>query len=309
VSASQDDWDREERDALAGLDEALAVVRQRHRHDPPVDQLRAAREGVLPPDAQAAADAHLRDSPWSRTLLEGFDPDAAGLDPDAQARLLTRIQREAVRASADAHRARWRLPMWLGPALVAAAVAAWFILRPGVSPVPAPQAEATVAVAEPAPAPAAFRLPFEKPEVRLGPGALTWRGAAGDNTFLTDVRPALDAYRQGDYVTADTAFIALAARYPQSMDVAFYQGMTALLLNDPDRAFVSLAVVANSDDTTFRADAEWFMAIATQHAGRNDMARRLLAAQCRQSGAAGPNTNARACLAAEQLDAAFPAGK
>lgn len=305
MSAPQDDWDRDEREALAGLDDALATMREQHRHDPPVEQLRAARERVLPADLQAAVDAHLRDSTWSRTLVEGFEAEPAALDPDAEARLLSRIQREAVRASSQAHAARSRLPMWLGPVLVAAAVAAWFVLRPGVSPTTTPPPDATVAGARPEPAQPAFLLPFDKADVRLGPDALVWRGAGGENTFLADLKPALDAYRQGDYVAADKEFASLAARYPQSVDVTFYQGVTALLMNDPRRAIPAFEAVEARGDTTFTADARWYRAVAEQHAGNTVDARRRLDALCREARAADPNADARACVAVTQLDAAL----
>ncbi len=311
MSASHDDWDRDERDALAGLDDALAVVRERHRQDPTPDQLRAARAGVLPPDVQSAVDAHLRDSAWSRTLLEGLEPDATtldatALDSEAEARLLARIQREAMRTSVEARATRWRLPIWFGPALVASAVAAWFVVRPGVSPVITPQPEATVAVAEPTPASPPFLLPFETPVVRLSPDALVWRGARGESAFLADIRPALDAYRQRDYATADRELASMATRYPQLVDVAFYQGMTALLTHDPRRAIAAFELVERSGDATFVADARWYRAVAEQHAGNAGEARERLDALCREVRDAGPKASARACVALTQLDAAAP---
>ncbi len=87
-------------------------------------------------------------------------------------------------------------------------------------------------------------MAFAKPEVELSTDALSWRGAAADNTFLADLTPAFDAYRDGDYARAAAAFNRLSARYPGSVDVLFYQGVTRMLLGDFAGAIDPLTVAA-----------------------------------------------------------------
>jgi len=68
VSTNRDDWDREERQALADLEDQFDEMRQRHAGDPPIELLRAARAQVLPDDLQTSVSEHLAASAMSRTL-------------------------------------------------------------------------------------------------------------------------------------------------------------------------------------------------------------------------------------------------
>jgi hypothetical protein len=308
VSTPLDDWDPEERVALAGMDGQLAALRERHRGDPSLDLLRAARADALPPDLQTMVGEHLRESHWSRTLLAGADPGEAldGVDrtqatlaPDAEARLLARIVREAARAATPA-RSWWSRPAWLGVSLGAAALTAWVLVRgPGSTPV-TPPPESIVAIVQP-PAPAPFQLSFEKPEVRLSMAALTWRGSSrGGNPLLAALKPAFNAYRTDDYVAADREFATLAARYPDTVEVRFYQGVTRLLLNDAPGAIVAFAAAESTVDPTFAADVRWYRAVAEHRAGHAADARVRLDALCR----AGREDARRACAALTQVDTA-----
>jgi TolA-binding protein len=312
VSEPQDGWEREEREALAEVEGQLAAVRERHRHDPPLGQLRAAQADALPTDLQRDVEEHLGVSPWSRALLAGVDRDDAPLDADASARLLARIQREAARPAVDA-RARWWWPALASVAFGAAAIVAWVVVggRDGAAPSTSPSTDvaSTPAAATPAaplstPTPP-FLLAFAAPDVRVSLGALTWRGTAGNNTLLADLKPALDAYRQGDYASADRLFTALAPTYPKAIEVLFYQGVTRLLLDDAKGAIAALDAAEGVGDATFAADVRWYRAVAEQRAGNAADARARLDLLCREGGAAA----ARACAARNELDAALAAVK
>jgi hypothetical protein len=232
----------------------------------------------------------------SRTLAEGLGPDEPSLEAADEERLLTRIRKEAGRADEPARGWGWLRPLFLGPALAAAGLLVWFVssrneLEPAVAP------ESTVARAQPPPVPA-FLLPYEKPDVRLGMAALTWRGATtSDNQLLTDLKPGLDAYRQSDYATADRELTALAARYPGTVEILFYQGVSRLFLDDLPGAIASLTAAEAVGDSTFAADVSWYRAVAEQRAGNVEDARTRLDALCRANGEGA----VRACAALEQL--------
>jgi hypothetical protein len=301
VSSHRDDWDREEREALAGLEDQIAAMRQRHDSDPPFDLLRAARADALPPDRQAAVSEHLFASAMSRTLAEGPGEDGPALSADEENRLLARIMQDSGKASAPSRVWSWLRPALLGSGIVAMASLVWLISNETEVAERMAPPERTVVVALP-PAVPPFLLPFDKPEVRLGMSALTWRGSsansAGDgNQLLTDLKPGLDAYRQGDYASADRELTALASRYPGTIEILFYQGVSKLFLNDLAGSISALTAAEAVADRTFAADVSWYRAVAEQRSGNLPAARTRLDVMCR----AGGNDARRACDGLDQL--------
>jgi hypothetical protein len=299
MSNPRDGWDADEREALDGLEGELAEIRSRHQDDPPLAIQRAADADALPPELQARVARHLQDSAWSQALVHGLREAGTedSLDAESEERLFERITRDARASSAPAGR-RWR-PVMLFGGLAAAAtlLIAVVVSRPqpedaGVEP---PRTVDT------APPPAPIRIAFDKPPVKLSPAALTWRGAASDNPFVRDLAPAFDAYRAGDYEKAGAAFDRLSARYPDAVEVRFYQGVTRMLAGDDTGAIAPLEAAARVDDVTFKDDVPWFLAVARQRAGTPD-ARAGLADLCRGT---GPHA-AAACAAVAQLDASAP---
>jgi hypothetical protein len=131
--------------------------------------------------------------------------------------------------------------------------------------------------------------------------ALTWRGSkpASDNgnQLLTDLKPGLDAYRRGDYATADRELTALATRYPGTIEILFYQGVSRLFLNDLAGAITAFDAADAVGDPTFAADVTWYRAVAEQRAGNAANARTRLEAICSARG----TDAARACTALEQI--------
>jgi len=299
VKTHDGDWDPEERDALKNLAEELDALRARHAGDPPLELLRAARHDGLPDELQTGIARHLSENAWSRTLAEGADPVDASLSLEDQNRLLDRIRAETVQR----RRSLWNR-LWI-PALATAAIGVLIVAvvrradqgnRP-IEPGTAAPVTASPAAAAPQVVPR-FQLVLDKPDVKLSPGALTYRGKVGDKGFLADVKPALDAYRQGDYTAAEREFSALAPRYPQSVEIAFYQGVARLFLNELAGADAALATAEHLNEPTFAPDVAWYRAIVDERAGRLADTRTRLAALCSEGGHA---RQAQACDAATRL--------
>jgi hypothetical protein len=308
VSTNSYDWDREEREALAGLEDQIEAMRKRHHADPPFELLRAARGDALPPDLQAAVSEHISGSAVSRTLADGLGDDEPELSREDEQRLLARITRDARAASEPARTWRWLRPLIAASAIAAIAVLAWKVADPNRPGEPAATPESTVAVVTPPAAP--FLLPFDKPDVKIGMAALTWRGSSqGNNQLLADLKPGLDAYRTGDYATAERELTALAARYPGTIEILFYQGISRLFLNDPSGAVASFSAAESVGDQSFAADVSWYRAVADQRAGNAAAARTRLEALC--AAKTGPDSQpaARACAALDQITAASSPGR
>lgn len=301
MSTERHDWDRDEREGLAGLEKQVEAMRRRHRDDPPFELLRAARGDALPPDLQAAVSEHLSDSAFSQTLSDGLGQDDEPLlTKEESDRLFARIVKEAGRAPQSARGWGWFRSAMIGATALAAASVMWFVVnrQPAVQPLAPP--ESTVAVAQPPPLPP-FLLPLEKPDVRLSMAALTWRGTAtADNQLLADLKPGLDAYRQGDYATANRELTALDARYPKTIEILFYQGVSRLFVNDLQGAIASLTAADALGDRMFADDVSWYRAVAEQRAGNVAGARARLEVLCRAKG----DNAARACTALDQLASA-----
>jgi hypothetical protein len=300
VTTDRHDWDRDEREALAGLDDQIDAMRRRHVNDPPFELLRAAHADALPSDLQAAVSEHMAASAMSRTLAEGIGEDAPGLSADEQQRLLARIMNEARKESEPSRGWAWLRPALVGSGVIAMAAVVWIVARQTEVGERMAPPETTVVVATPPAAPP-FLLPFEKPDVRLGMGALTWRGskpATDDgNQLLTELKPGLDAYRRSDYATADRELTVLANRYPGTIEILFYQGVSRLFLNDLPGAISSFDAAEALNDRTFAADVSWYRAVAEQRSGNAAGAQARLDALCR----AGGNGAARACAALDQI--------
>ena len=300
MNTDRHDWDREEREALAGLEDQIDAMRRRHLTDPPLELLRAAHADALPSDLQASVSEHLAASPMSRALADGLGEDTPSLSAEDQERLLARIVNEARKESTPSLAWRWLRPVFLGTGVVAMASLVWIVSKETEVGERISAPETQVVVAQPPAAPP-FLLPFEKPDVRLSMSALTWRGSkpASDdgNQLLTDLKPGLDAYRRGDYAAADRELTALASRYPGAIEILFYQGVSRLFLDDPSGAIASFDAADVIGDRTFAADVAWYRAVAEQRAGNALNARGRLEAICSARG----DDAARACTALEQL--------
>ena len=298
-----DGWDRQEQEAIRDLEPRFDVLRARHRADPPIELLRAARAGVLPDGLQEDVSRHLAESAWSRALLDGVASEEGVLDSLDEARLLDRIRKEAT--ALPRLQPRQLLSRWLPlPAFAAAAacvilVAGLFAWRSRASrteDVRPPQPAVVVATAASSPAPA-FHLKLEAPAVRLSVAVLTWRGAGQQHRWLADLEPGLAAFKRGDYATASAELSRLAGTYPDAFDVRYYQGVSRLLVNDISGAIESLAAAERTADSSFASDVGWYLAVAYERAGNIGEARKRLEALCKT---AAPHS-ADACAALPQI--------
>jgi len=301
VSTDRHDWDREERQALDGLEDQIDAMRRRHVEAPPFELLRAAQADALPEDLQTSVSEHLAASAMSRTLAEGLGEDAPALSAEEQERLLARIMKDARKEAAPASVWGWFRPVLVGTGIVAVASLVWIVSKKTEVGERLAPPESQVVVALP-PAVPPFLLPFEKPDVRLGIGALTWRGSAlsatdDGNQLLADMKPGLDAYRRNDYATANRELTALAGRYPGTIEILFYQGVSRLFLNDYAGAIAAFDAADAVVDRTFASDVAWYRAVAEQRSGNDAQARAQLNAICNTRG----SDAGRACTALEQL--------
>jgi TolA-binding protein len=290
-----DGWDRDERKFLKDFESELDALRARHAQDPHVELLRAAEAEVLPDDLQSAGARYLASDRWSRTLVDSLNDRSLSLDREDESQLLDRIRREAGRASSP--RRSWS---WLWPSLVAAAagiVAVIWVTRPSTHQEVAPEAPARQAAVEtPRPAPV-YALALEKPEIKLSPAALTWRGSGRQGDLAADLKTGLDAFRRDDYAAAERALTDLVTTYPTSVEVFFYLGVSQLSLGETPRALENLTKAAPLADETFASDIAWYRAIADERLGHADAARAGLASLCRGT---SPRAQA-ACAAASTI--------
>lgn len=336
MKAPADGWDAEEREAIEELRDELEALRTRHRDDPEIALLRAARHAVLPADVQQAADDRLVNDAWSRALVDGLDAVEPSFDKQAEDQLLAQIRRESRRESRrDGQLAEkdhpsgrrgwtWLRPAWASAALVTVAAAAWIAFR---GPAPAPVERVIPRETQPAETsgaaattPPAWQVPLDKPDVILSLAALTWRGGSGssgsgstgrgstgrgrtasgsDNQLLADLKGPLDSFRNNDYADADRAFAALESRYPNAVEVFFYGGVSRLFVNEPRRAIAALTRAADLADTTFAPRTAWYLAIAEERAGQLSNARTRLDELCRGTS----DRAAQACAAVKRIDA------
>jgi len=151
--------------------------------------------------------------------------------------------------------------------------------------------------ATPAPPAPALHLALEAPPVKLSVAVLTWRGADEKNHLLADLKPGLDAFRKGDYVTANVELSKIAPTYPDSFDVRFYQGVSQLLTSDATGAIESLTAAKRTADSTFAPAVSWYLAVAHERVGNKPGARQELTFVCRNGAAYA----AEACAALQQI--------
>ena len=294
MKVPSDGWDEDEREIPDALARELSNMRGAAAL--PLDVLRAAGTGVLPDDLEQAAQAYLAREPDARALVDELN-NAATLDPHGQSRLYARLERETRTPHPSRSGSRWQWPAAAAIGAIAVAGSLWLTL--GRDSTEAPAVTVTQSTpsppATPTPAPASqpetFLLPLERPGVRVSLRALTWRGSERTNPALAALKPALDAFRAGDYRLADREFSAIAGRYPDLIEVPLYQGVSRLFLGDVAGATTSLRSAEKIGDEAFRNDVSWYLAIAEERSGNVTAARTRLAALCPN----GKSGDPRAC--------------
>lgn len=303
MSTRRPDYEPFERTWLAEASDQVEALRRARSGCPSARLLMADRADALPEDLHAAVSAHVANCAACRSLIAALDDlqAPAGATPEETRRILRRVKqtwRAGGRSSpAGARWIAWRPALAATALLGVAAVFGWQYSRESVQPPPGP-ASPRAAVSTPLPANPESILGLDKPPVRMSLALLTWRGEGDQETFLSEIAPALDAYRSNRYRDAAERFSALAVRYPRSLEVAYYLGVSRLLLGDSAGATAALAAAAAlGDDGTFGYDIAWHLALARARAGQADIARRQFTGLC-----AEPNPyRDRACAATAAL--------
>lgn len=202
------------------------------------------------------------------------------LGAEDEARILAKVRREAQMETTTAIGwRRWWLPLAAAAAVVVAGTI-WLTTHqasPTSEPIRPPQGAA--AAGQPT---VVFRLPLEKPAIKISPSALAWRGPQRENPLLADLRPAFDAFRASDYARADDEFSKLAGKYPNSIEVAFHQGVSRLLIGNVQGALTSLRAAERLADSSFAWDVQWYLAVAEERTGDAAAARTRLTRLCGQ---------------------------
>lgn len=144
----------------------------------------------------------------------------------------------------------------------------------------------------------AFVIPIEKaPVVVAVEYALTMRGSGGGPQFLSALKAALEPYDRGDFPAAVTALGAVHAQYRDTMEPAFYLGVSQLLSGNASGAVTSLEQARDLASADRRDDVAWFLAAAYERSGRRGDAQRLAQSVCESKGARA----ATGCTAASAL--------
>jgi hypothetical protein len=284
TSRDLESWEREPfADAAPVIDD----LRRRCVGCPPARVLSAAAADALPADVQAAVVVHIESCPTCLALradLEHLDPVELGAG-DVEG-ILAHVRRDAE----PAPRRLWsRWTTWVPVSLAAtAAILAVVFATPNRAPVPASVAPpaappmAAAAPAAPSPAPAMPVPDLQKPPVKLTMLALTWRnGSEAGGGFAEAIAPALNAFRADRYDESARLLDGLAARYPSSVEVPFYQGVSQLFLGRDQDAVAALRRAQRLADGTFEADTEWYLGIALARSGHDVEARARFTALCR----------------------------
>jgi hypothetical protein len=201
------------------------------------------------------------------------------LGAEGEARILASVRRDAHdKPTRRAAGGRWWIPLASVAALILAGTI--WLATPRT---PSSESNTPPQPAAPVPAPPlVFRLPLEKPAIKISPSALAWRGPGRENPLLADLKPAFDAFRADDYQRADDEFSKLAGKYPQSIEVPFHQGVSRLLGGNAQAATVSLKAAERLADSSFAWDVQWYLAVAEERAGDAAAARARLTRLCGQ---------------------------
>jgi hypothetical protein len=288
----RDDLETWERGDCAAAASVIEALRRERRACPPATAISAAAAGALPDDEQRMVDAHVATCHLCRDLQADFERiEPAELDAGSQHRILVNVRRRAEAANRPSPFG-WRIlvPVSVGFAVLVLIAVAW--RRPGPVPAGPTPGSRAVAVAQPAvPPPSAEKPPaaapgpaLEKPEIKLSILALTWRGAADGRGFAEEIAPALDAFRSDRFDEAARALGALAPRYPTSVEVPYYEGVSLLFLGRPADAVGQLRRARRLADATFAPDIDWYLGVALYRAGHATEARARFASICRGAG-------------------------
>ncbi len=297
-----DDLDAFEREEILESSDILESLRNQRSGCPPISFLRAAGAGALTEELKSAVEAHVRVCSSCRTLQSDAESiDSTDASPPEVDRILSRIQHAA--GTAEASRSRrfgisWRHTAFAAASLLLCSVlVVWQFSRSKRAAPPS----STAALVQPRPAPqfpSALRL--DKPAVKMTLNVLTFRSDKNSrDRFLTELAPAIVAYRTDNFAAAASSFERLSSKYTESVEVFFYLGICRLFLSDYAAAIKALEQAARIGDDSYSSDILWYLSISYQRSGQADKAAKLLQQLC--GGSSGYAS--RACEALGELKA------
>jgi len=276
-----------------GQVEALQKQRQTC---PSFHLVRAARAEALPDELQAAVTSHIagcRTCASSRADLEHVGA-SADITQEETLRILSRVRREGL--STERSALSWFFSWRTAFATAALALCAIVVVQQMRKTVRPASPTGTVSRQEPAvQVPEALRL--DKPDVKLTLAVLTWRGdSSKGQQLLADMGPALNLYKADRFADAARELETVSAKYPASVEIFFYLGISRLFLDDHAAAIKALEKADGLARDSFSADVSWYLALAYFKSGR------IADAQARLTSLAAGNspysTRARAAVEA-----------
>ena len=262
--------------------------------DPREDaKLRAAFES-LSHDARFTPDCPPPDRLWAGARgelapseVESLALHVAECGACAEAWRVAKDFGEPAQYAQPAHAFKWWMPA-AAVIVLAGAVSLFYFTRPAVTTAP------TVATM---PAPSGPAITFDKPSVWVSPKhALTFRGP-NEQSFLSEMKTAVEPYERGDYPAAVRSLTALRAKYRDVAEPALYQGLSFLLAGDAANAIEPLEHARDLIDIEEMENVTWYLAAAYERAGRRGDALRFAQAVCNLK---APRSEA-ACAAAARL--------
>jgi tetratricopeptide (TPR) repeat protein len=282
---------------LAEAPSQVEALRNQRGTCPSFRLIRASRAEALPAELQAAVASHVAVCRICASLQEDLGNAVAPADITREE---TRRILSLVRAGdlSGEKNAPWRFLSWRAAFATAALALCAIIVIQQVRKTAQPTSPTeTASGQEPAmQVPEALKL--DKPEVKLTVAILTWRtrGSNGQQ-FLTDIAPALNLYRENRFEDAARQLDALSAKYPASVEIFFYLGVSRLFLEDHAVAIQALEKADALAGDSFSDDVSWYLALAWFNSGRIADAQSRLTSL---AGGSGPHA-ARARAAVEAL--------
>jgi tetratricopeptide (TPR) repeat protein len=295
MSESWPDLDEAEKEFLAVHGETVRSAQARQKGCPSAQLILAASGESLPEELRTRVSEHLAQCGTCRMLAEDLTA-AELLEMTPAERAHMRARMEPILGVAGKSNAWSWLRTWVLRPIPLATMAA-VVLAVGTFVFVQSNKRQPPAVASiPQPAPpvlVAATLPLEKPMINIPPDSdLVWRsGKPGAPSLGDRLEAALAPYKKDDYAGSAKRLEQLEKRYPQNNEVKFYDGICHLFLGDTAGAIRQLEAAKRLAKPQEGQQASWYLAIAYQRAGQNDLALAELQALCK---ADGPYA-ARAC--------------
>jgi len=295
MSESWPDLDEAEKEFLAVHGETVRSAQSRHKGCPSAQLILAASGESLPEELRARVSDHLAQCGACRMLAEDLTAtELTEMTPGEQARMRARLEPvlgAAGKSSGWSWLRTWVLrpiPVAAIAAVALAAVMFLYVRTNNQQPTPVAQNPQTAP-----PTLVAAALPLEKPAINIPPDSeLLWRGGKLGAPSLGDqLEAALVPYKKDDYAGSAKKLEKLEKRHPQNSEVKFYDGICHLLLGDTAGAIRQLEAAKRLAKPAENQETSWYLAIAYQRAGKNDLALAEVQALCK---ADGPYA-ARAC--------------